>query len=584
MNFNLISPDNKASEFRVNFKDPIKIKQNSKIELNWAEFKRKGEIILNEDQEITIFATQNLPTKIPSSPNTQNDITFALKSIPAGSYTFSELQKAFEDVLNGYINTDNLPDNAGEKLRHTYISARPQSNITVATQGEGEFGFIRADAEIEQADFSTVTNKHDAQNQTTGGQNVIYTTHNNTSTYDNYANFEYHFDTFRGDCNGVPESIEGDVNNNGLAFIESINIIDNQTGKIGFGITGLEYSDGIGNAPPARTTGDNPPVLKSGVPANFIWIEFDEQGGNMTIYMAVNAAGEEIRDWKDQNQEIADMKVIDRMPMDVAFDTTERVKVIFEMGMNKTQDVTPEFRWRLYNNQNSVSGTPVLLYDSHNDRRNLPFKLCVGETTTYDNATALNSQIPFGFQASVTDQNQGWRVFDYAALNKTQAPNANDKPLTIMRIYNMTVGDELAAILGSDTGVWRDLYPNGCQSEAGLVRAPLDFNWRGQNYSIFINLPANNYKNVEDATDGGFKKSILANIPSPFTTGSVIAQEGSDSGQVVSIYQPYQPIISSLENNEISTNVMEIKIVDMKNEVLASELTSSIVNFTIRDN
>ncbi len=583
MNFNLISPDNKASQFRVNFKDPIKIKQNSKIELNWAEFKRKGEIILNEDQEIQIVANQNLPTHIPSSPNTENDIIFIGK-IAAGDYTFSKLQQAFQAELNRFITTNGQATDGGEKLRQTYVSAKPASNIVVSNQGDAEFGYIRASAIMEQGDFSTVTNKHNAQTQTTGGADCIYTTHSNTSTYDNYANFEYHFDTFRGDCNGVPDSLNGDINNNGLAFIESINTIDNQTGKIGFGITGLEYTDGISNAPPARTTGNNPPVLKNGVPSNFIWVEFGEEGEDMVIYMAENAAGDEIRAWKDQNQQIANMKEIDRMPMTTAFDTRERVKIIFEMGMDKTQNISPEFRWKVYNNQNSVAGTPLLLYDSQNDRRNLPFDLCIGDTTVYDNAIALNSQIPFGIQASVTDQDQGWRVFDYAALNKTDAPNDNTKPLTIMRIYNMTVGSELATILGSDSGVWRDLYPNGCQEQAGLVRASLDFNWRGQNYSIFINLPANNYKNVENAVDGGFKKSILANIPSPFTTGSVIAQEGSDSGQVVSIYQPYQPIISSLENNEISTNIMEIKIVDMKNEVLADELTSSIINFTIKEN
>ena len=69
MNFNLISPDNKAAEFRVNFKDPIKIKQNSKMELNWVEFKRKGEIILNEDQKVTILCDSNLPSKIPANNN-----------------------------------------------------------------------------------------------------------------------------------------------------------------------------------------------------------------------------------------------------------------------------------------------------------------------------------------------------------------------------------------------------------------------------------------------------------------------------------------------------------------------------------
>lgn len=578
MNFNLISPDNKASQFRVNFRDPIKIKPNSKMELNWVELKRKGEIILNEDQKVDIIADNNLPDRIPALPNTENTVIFSGK-ISAGNYTFSELQKAFQDLLNSFVTST-----AGEKISQTYISARPESNLTVGSQNEAEFGFIRAPPVLEQGDFSTVTNKHDAQNATTGGDRAIYTTHNTSGTYDNYANFEYHFDVFRADCGGTPEAQDGDLDNNGLAFIESFNIIDNQTGKIGFGITGLEYTDGIGGTPPTRTTGDNPPVLKNGVPANFIWVEFGENDGELIIYMAENAAGQEVKDWTNQNQEITNMKEIERMPMATSFDTGERVKVIFEMGMKNVDTISPEFVFRLYNNQDTAAGTPILLYDSNKENRNLPFKLCIGQGITYDNATAINSQIPFGIQASVTDQNQGWRVFDFSALKKNEEGNDDATPLTIMRIYNLFVGSELATILGSNTGVWRDLFPNACQDKATLVTAPLDFNWRGQNYSIFVNLPANNYKNVKEAKDGGFKKSILANIPSPFTTGSVIAQEGADSGQVVSIYQPYTPIVSSLENNEISTNILEVKIVDMGSEQLASELTSSIVNFTIRDN
>ena len=87
---------------------------------------------------------------------------------------------------------------------------------------------------------------------------------------------------------------------------------------------------------------------------------------------------------------------------------------------------------------------------------------------------------------------------------------------------------------------------------------------------------------MENENKGGFKKSILANLPSPFTTGSIIANSGTDVGKVISIYQPYQPIVSDLENNEITTNSIEIKIVDMKDETLATHLLSSILNFTIR--
>ena len=59
-------------------------------------------------------------------------------------------------------------------------------------------------------------------------------------------------------------------------------------------------------------------------------------------------------------------------------------------------------------------------------------------------------------------------------------------------------------------------------------------------------------------------------FPAPFTTGAVIANEGGDTGQVISIYQPYTPITSSLKNNKIQTNIIGIKIVDMLDETPAN--------------
>ena len=78
--------------------------------------------------------------------------------------------------------------------------------------------------------------------------------------------------------------------------------------------------------------------------------------------------------------------------------------------------------------------------------------------------------------------------------------------------------------------------------------------------------------------------NILGNIPAPFTTGAINTQEGGDTGNVISTYQPYNPIVSDLKNNEIQTNTLEIKIVDMLTEKPATEINRSIVNFTIKEN
>ena len=59
--------------------------------------------------------------------------------------------------------------------------------------------------------------------------------------------------------------------------------------------------------------------------------------------------------------------------------------------------------------------------------------------------------------------------------------------------------------------------------------------------------------------------------------------QGSDQQQVSSLYQPYTPIVYSLQNNEIQTNNLEIKIVHMDDETPATEIDSSVVNFTIHN-
>ena len=47
------------------------------------------------------------------------------------------------------------------------------------------------------------------------------------------------------------------------------------------------------------------------------------------------------------------------------------------------------------------------------------------------------------------------------------------------------------------------------------------------------------------------------------------------------LYQPYIPIINDLNNNPINVNSIRIKIVDSATENLSSELSNSVINFTI---
>jgi hypothetical protein len=576
MNFNLISPPGKADNFTINFRDPIKIKPNSKIDLNWIELKRKGEVVLDSNQRLTITSTKCLPDKIPGNTATNNEIAFNV-DIPLGVYEFSEFQDLLEQKINEALTTETT---ATRLVRYQAAGLEGNSyGFGSGLQNDGVLGLCLAPTDFGSPGLSTIGDQHDAEQATTGGDTVFYTTHNNTGTYDNYANSDFHFDFYRGDCKD--EIYE----QNAIAIMEGIESTDNQVGGIGFGLTGIEYTQGIAPTP-TRTNGDNPPVLHTSIPATFIWVECEEAGGDLNISVAERTVGgvqQPISEWNDQNYEITGMRLVHRIPMAQAFNTVDKPKLLFQTELLKNTTDSPEIRWKVFNNQDATN--PDLIYDSNSNQFNLPFKLLLGTQTAYTNARAVNSQIPFGFQFAAQNQNQGWKRFDCAYLDKDDGANIDDdNPYTILRDYNITMTTELANILsvGSD-GVINGLHPNVCQEQAQLVTTDLDLNWKGKNYSVFINLPCNNYKNVEEQSSGGFKKSILANLPSPFTTGTIVAEAGSNTGQVVSIYQPYTPITSNLENNEINTNIIEIKVVDMLTEQLADQLTSTVLNFTISE-
>ncbi len=58
----LISPINKASNFNVRFRDPIQIKENSKVYLNYASFTRLNNAKFNGNPTINLKSSFIIPT------------------------------------------------------------------------------------------------------------------------------------------------------------------------------------------------------------------------------------------------------------------------------------------------------------------------------------------------------------------------------------------------------------------------------------------------------------------------------------------------------------------------------------------
>jgi len=570
MNFNLISPETNGNEYTINFKDPIKIGANSKVITNWVELKRKADIVLEEDAKIDIVSTKCIPTHLPGTPATENSIAMSI-DIPRGVYELSSFQDFLESAIFQALRDE--PKLTGAFNRYAACTVENDNNGSGSDvlEIDGVLGLCLDVSNYDTLPLLDSNNAHDDETQTTAGIDVAYTTHNNSGSFDNYALLEDKFDFFRAVCPKDPTEM------NSFAIFKSINTIDTQTGALFIGLYGKEYAEGIGGAPPTRTTGDNPPVLFSGVPGAFVGCLLGKDGSHFEIYMAKNSGGNTIDTWTHQNEEIAGMHLVDRFPVSTTFNPSMSYNLLFGMEVSNTT-ATPSLRWKIANYQN---GEYEEIWDSEPQRLNLPFELLVANAgITYDNATALNSQIPFVFMVSAQNQDEGFEDITQTRYEM----NTDAEPATIMRDYQIDVSDNLVKALGmKDDGIYRNLFPNGCQDATNFIDLKLDINWRSKNYSIFINLPTNNFKNVKQKRDGGFKKSILANIPVPFTSGFNQEQTGTDAGSVTSTYIPYNPIVSFLKNNEISTNIISIKIVDMMTEEPATEINRSIVNFTITE-
>jgi hypothetical protein len=180
-------------------------------------------------------------------------------------------------------------------------------------------------------------------------------------------------------------------------------------------------------------------------------------------------------------------------------------------------------------------------------------------------------------------ENEGWEAIFYTQLDKTANSSNDNKPATIIDNYSLTFNEELRNVfLQKNT---ETLFPNFIFQRTDLFYARnFSLEWRVKNYSILLNnLPIQNYKNVEEKRQPAYQKAVLANLPSPFGVGSNLVEPTADDTELTSVYQPYNPIITDLNNQELVLNNFDVRIVDMENENTATEITKSVINFTIKD-
>lgn len=634
MNFNLVSPNNQSS-FNAVFKDPIEIPANSKINLNWCQFKRKNKIILEADQEIIIRLDDVIPARVPSNPPTPTGSPFdaALRTIiiKAGSYTVKQLQDEIDLKILNFLSTPN-PAAQFNYTSYNADNTRDDRDVNVGFNLASN-NYIRFIADTRNffnctADGTDPTITY-TKNADAGGRNV--------NTFDNYALSNKHYNHF----NYQPEYLltkeeyhsKFSEKINCIIAESNVSISDNTQEGLFVGLYSQEYAsqvvngvDGTISTDGARTGGLNDrtadganlnPKLNdvnsdTGVPMCFFGVEIygttqaNSHPNNIDIFVGTNNTDGAPRFWNGAGQTINNMVLRQSANLNDFIELNEKptiriytYKDIFKFPVNDTVlDNVTHIRVEIWNNNQSKW---LLVYDSHQYPAtggfgDMFFKYYEGVANNDPaavNGQQVNASIPFNVLLAAQDQDTKWENVVYSAFDKgvdiAPAVSSNDFPKQLIRSYRWTTNSpELAKLMSLDYNATsftsRPLFPNffpiNFKNTIGQqnIKKPILNQLNRINYSIYLeNIPLNNYKNYRVKSNFGYKKNILANIPLPF--GDLDEAETSDD--ITVNFQPSLEIVSNLNNQALKINNFQVSIKEMETDAPVTDLENSTINFTI---
>jgi len=264
-----------------------------------------------------------------------------------------------------------------------------------------------------------------------------------------------------------------------------------------------------------------------------------------------------------------------------------------------------------YDPHKSVFDQPqIILYDSRTDgtTRFFPerFFNTLDDTridyqtgTDADKIKKLRTQAyPFYIMAGCLTQNDGWKLIEYPQVDDT---DLTKPPIRLPR-YVLRADSQLANYINLPliipageprtlTPLLNVYMPDSLDFNSGFFnfKRNLELDWRSLSYSIFINgLPIKSFKNTANigsnnpsatGKNGGYSKSILANIPAPFRES--VEFSGDIKKLVSAVYEPSYQIMNNLYNQALITNNFDIEIKRMSDDSVATEIDKSIINFTI---
>ena len=627
---NLVSPKGSADNFKVRFREPIVINPNSKIYLNYAHLTRLNEVIFDKDQTITLRDPEFIPNVQPSLPISAPTLTTNTITIPAinpstkrRAYTVSQLESTIKNQIDALIASN--PELNIYSTIQRLDTGRDQSSFLTGLFLDDNF------TKLPYVSFNAdTTHQKDAgSGADVNDIDCAYFKSSATNAnprYDSYALSDTHFFHFAAQCMGNKSQV---VSGTFLKIKTNVKM-NAQQGNICVAL----YSKEIADQPSAfshtneRTTGSgatlaggllNPvilsgsnlldgsesaAVLKKAKIASFLSIEImgvvNAPRNTSVLKISVptfnTSNANKVNTWDTLDKRVRKMVEVKSVQLRQVFPDLDRpfeavlVFYIPDTDLDFLDKTKRKIYFKIYEgNDKNIDSNTIPIYDSKQDNIFYPEAFFTG--TAPDTgalnadqiAARVNSQIPFSILASAQVQNEGFEILDYKGFKKDANGADGFSPNCILATYGLDFSDDLGEIVGSLSS--ETLFPNVCEMDARFFY----FNdviakWRNDSFDIYLNgLPIKNFKNKQSAQDGGYSKSLLASVPVPFLTGNTTEGQGADFSILTGLYQPTIKNVLKLNNQKLSTNVLNVEIKETTTEVPAKQLHQAHICFTITD-
>ncbi len=607
----LISPINKASNFNVRFRDPIKIKENSKVYLNYASFTRLNNAKFNGNPTINLKSSFIIPTHQLNDTTILNDLdlTTIVNAFSIDDDDFILTPFQLEDRLNTAL--DNLCINKIKDYT-PFISQRVLSLGGEADFDDNNLGLCYKN--IGNIDYIQNIDGTNGYGQGTGGDARTKTSATATAPfYDNYSVNTNSIYTFQQASNSVGYNLLNkkftfttnkdldDITGKISVALFSNDIMDNTTAFDGWvnktrggGVHNNDFSNPAifraNNGAQIKTTDADFDLVKpTAVLGSFLTIELDGTSDVLKIYYPLNGFLLPPPQWNNINQDINTMRLLEVIDLDdtnLELNQAITTSVMFYMDLNENEHKKDDFKvnFKIFiKNRMDDDEAYEEIFNSKNTDLHYPLSFFTGLNVNQGGLTLvqrqarIKSQSPFCLMMSATEQGEGV-LMDYTPF---KMDGTTDKPTSYLLDYNLNFSDELSQIL--DATKSKTLFPNTHMDLKSAVRVFGYGDFRnllnGLSYDIFLNnLPIKNYKNKEKSSDGGFIKQIVCTCPLPFVNTTTIQR-----GRIIGLYEPNNLVKLQLDNQAITLNNLDVAIKTSHDEKPAFELEKVMINIVIEE-